>query len=493
VSPVSRQPGGLRAHLLKLVSHSAIYGAADVFTNVISFLLMPLFTRCLSTAEYGSLALLLVFSTAAKIVFRLGLDGAFFRVHYDQTTELEQRRLAGTVALFAAGFGTLLFVAVAAGRGPLTRLLFRTEAPPDTWVLLVAADVFLGVFAFVPLNLLRIHDRPGLFSAYSASRNGLNLVLKVVLVVRGFGIPGVLWSDVIATAAFSAALLPILRRNAAWSFSTRLLRDVLAFGLPKVPHGVMVQVQNLADRWILEAFVSLGRIGIYQVGYTMGTAIKFALSAFAPAWEPFIYSQIHKPDAQQTLARLITYAFAVFAAVGLAVAVLGRELVHVMTAPAFHDAAPVVPVVALAYLLHGVFLLGSIGIGIRKRTGFYPLITAASATTNVVANLILIPELGILGAAWATVLSYLVMAGMGVWLSYRLYPIPFEMGRLGRITLAALAVFFLSRLAPAELWPAIGVKSLSLLGFPVLVLASGAVRPAEWAFLHGQIRRLRRT
>jgi len=493
VSPVSRQPGGLRAHLLKLVSHSAIYGAADVFTNVISFLLMPLFTRCLSTAEYGSLALLLVFSTAAKIVFRLGLDGAFFRVHYDQTTEVEQRRLAGTVALFAAGFGTLLFVAVAAGRGPLTRLLFRTETPPGTWVVLVAADVFFGVFAFVPLNLLRIHDRPGLFSAYSASRNGLNLVLKVVLVVRGFGIPGVLWSDVIATAAFSLALVPVLRRNAAWSFSPRLLRDVLAFGLPKVPHGVMVQVQNLADRWILEAFVSLGRIGIYQVGYTMGTAIKFALSAFAPAWEPFIYSQIHKPDAPQTLARLATYAFAVFVAVGLAVAVLGRELVHVMTAPAFHGAAPVVPVVALAYLLHGVFLLGSIGIGIRKRTGYYPLITAASATTNVVANLILIPELGILGAAWATVLSYLVMAGMGVWLSYRLYPIPFETGRLVRVTLAALAIFFLSRLAPAELWPAIGVKSLYLLGFPVLVLASGALRPAEWAFLHGQIQRLRRT
>jgi O-antigen/teichoic acid export membrane protein len=491
VSPAPGGPSGLRAHLRKLLSHAAIYGAADVFTNVISFLLIPLFTRVLSTSEYGVLAVLLLFGTVAKIVFRLGLDGAFFRVHYDQTTETERRRLAGTVALFAAGFGTLLFLAVVLARGPLTRSLFRQSTPPELFVVLVAADIYLGLFAFVPLNLLRIQDRPGLFSALSTARHALNLALKVVLVLQGFGVAGVLWSDVIATGAFSLVLAPVLCRNARWALSAPLLREVLGFGLPKVPHGVMVQVQNLADRWILEGFVSLGQIGIYQVGYTMGTAVKFALSAFEPAWQPFLYSQIHTPDAPRMLARLATYAFAAFVTVGLGVAVMGRELVMLMTTSDFHGAAPLVPVVTLAYVLHGVFLLGSVGIGIEKRTRYYPLITAASATTNVVANLVLIPRVGILGAAWATVLSYAVMAGLGVWLSFRLYPIPFEISRLLRIAGAAGLTYSLSWLSPENLWAAMVVKSLWLLAFPALLWMSGALRPAEREWLLERWRRRR--
>ena len=70
-------------HLRKLAAHSAVYGAADVFQSLVNLLLVPLYTSFLSAADYGTLALLLLFGTVAKIVFRLGLDGGFFRVHYE--------------------------------------------------------------------------------------------------------------------------------------------------------------------------------------------------------------------------------------------------------------------------------------------------------------------------------------------------------------------------------------------------------------------------
>jgi len=382
--------------LRKLLAQSAIYGTADVFTNVVSFLLLPLFTRFLSPADYGVLGVLLLFSAMAKILFRMGLDGAFFRVHYDQKGETGQRRLAGTVALFAAGAGSLLLGGVVLWAGPLTRLLFSPASPPESWVVLAAADIYLGVFAFIPLNLLRIQDRPGLFSAFSVTRHTLHIGLKVVLVVRGWGVPGILWSNVIATGVFSLALLPILVRHASLRFSPQLLRETLRFGLPKVPHGVMIQVQNLIDRRLLLAFVDLSQVGVYHAGYMIGTAVKFALSAFEPAWQPFVYAQLRKPDAATTLARIVTYAFASFVSVGLGVAVLSRELVQLMTAPEFHAAAGIVPVVTLAYVLHGTFLLTSIGIAIRKKTGYYPFITAIAATCNISANLLLIPRIGMM-------------------------------------------------------------------------------------------------
>lgn len=477
------RPSLLR-HLGRLAAHSAVYGAADVFTTVVNLLLVPLYTTYLGATEYGHLALLLLFSTAAKIVFRLGLDAGFFRVHYDMATDADRRRLAGTVALFAAGAASVLMAAVAAFRGPLTRA-FLGASVPESWIVLAAADVYAGTFAFVPLALLRIQDRPRLFSALSVVRHTVNIALKVVLVSRGLGIAGILWSDLLATCAFALVLAPILARNAALAFSPPLLREVLAFALPKVPHGVLVQVLNLADRKILDLFVTRAEVGLYQMGYTFGGGVKFALSAFEPAWGPFVYARAREEGGAATLGRVATYAFAAFTAAALGVAVLGPDLLRLMTPnnPAFHAAAPIVPVVAFAYFFHGVFLLTSIGIGIARAARYYPIVTAAAAATNVAANFVLIPRAGAIGAAWATVLAYAVMAALGFAFSRRVFPIPFEGGRLLRLSAAAGLAWAAASLVGGEgMWPATG-RATALFAYPAAAWALGTLRADERQWL----------
>jgi O-antigen/teichoic acid export membrane protein len=416
----------------------------------------------------------------AKVVFRLGLDAGFFRIHYELKTEAERRALAGTVSLFAGAIGAGLFAVVAAGASPLTAWLFGSTAAPRSWVVLVAGDVAVGTLAFVPLALLRIQDRPGLFSTFSATRHTVNIVLKVMLVRSGWGVAGILWSDLAATAVFSLALLPILVRNAAPAFSSTLLAQALRFGIPKVPHGLLLQVQNLADRKILDLFVTRGEVGLYQMGYNFGQGVKFATSAFEPAWGPFVYAQLGHPEAKRTLARVATHVFAFFAGATLAVAVLGGDLLALLTPgnPAFRAAAPVIPVVALAYLLHGVFLLTSIGIGIEKKARYYPVITGAAAAANVAANFALIPRLGMMGAAWATVLSYAVMAALGFTISRRLFPIPFEGGRWLSAAATAAALYGLSALAPASLATRLAFE-LALLAAYALIVVATAFRSRE--------------
>jgi O-antigen/teichoic acid export membrane protein len=219
-------------------------------------------------------------------------------------------------------------------------------------------------------------------------------------------------------------------------------------------------------------------VGIYQLAYTFGSTVKFPLSAFEPAWQPFVYSQARRPEAPALLARVVTYAFAAFLAVSLAVAVLGGDVLVLMTPrnPAFWSGAGIVPVVALAYAFHGVFLLGSIGIGIEKRARYYPMITAAAAVTNVAFNFLLIPRWGIFGAAWATVFSYAVMAGLGLFLSRRLYPVPFETARLAALVAAAGIVYALSLLAPMERTRGLAVKLALVAAFPAVVAATGLLR-----------------
>jgi O-antigen/teichoic acid export membrane protein len=476
----------LRGHLRQLTSHSAIYGSADVVSQVVNLLLTPLYVAILTPEDFGILAILILFAAVAKIVFRMGLEAGFFRIYYDMRTTAERQALAGTIVIFTTTAGGVLLSGLIIGAPAIALSLFGEIQPHlAAYAILAATDVYLGSFLFIPLSLLRIQERPARFALLVGARNVLNTALKVALVIGGWGVAGVLASDVAATAALALVLTPILGQHARLALTWKHLRTALAFGLPKAPHGVLVQILNLADRRILGAFHGLSTTGLYDKGYALGAGVKFILSAFEPAWQPFVYSQIARREAPHVFARVATYIWAAFIAASLVVAVFGRELLiaFTFTNPAFWVAAPIVPAIACAYLLHGAFLLTSIGISIEKKARFYPLITAVSAAVNLSVNFALIPRWGMMGAAWATVVSYGVMAAFGCWISHRLYPIPFEWSRWLKLTTSAAVVFALSRLAPDGFIASMVAKTMLLATFPMLLFCLGFLGEDERRYL----------
>ena len=172
-------------------------------------------------------------------------------------------------------------------------------------------------------------------------------------------------------------------------------------------------------------------------------------------------------------------------------AVLGRELLTLMTPRGRSSAPPrpVIPVVALAYLLHGVFLLTSVGIGIGTARALLPDgHRRPRPPSTSAANFALIPRFGMMGAAWATVASYAVMAGAGCALSQRLYPMPFEAARMARDRAAGRRwPSPRDDGRPQSLWPALAWKAV-----PLLALRGGGVRggaPAAAGEHGGLIRR----
>jgi O-antigen/teichoic acid export membrane protein len=412
-----------------------------------------------------------------------------------------------------------LFLALVTAAPWATRLLFGERAAvAPLLVILVSTDVYLGTFLFVPLAMLRIQGRAGRFATLTTVRNIANTILKVSFLYVGWGVPGVILSDVCATALLVLLLLPTLLSSASFHWRWPAVRASLAFGLPKVPHGLLVQVLNLADRKILEHFHGLRLTGIYDRGYTLGAGVKFLGNAFEPAWQPFLYDRVRRPRAPELLAGLTTYVWAAFVTAALLVATFGRELLvaFTFTNPKFWPGAPVVPVIALAYLCHGAFLLTSVGIAIEKKARYYPVITAVAATVNVTGCWLLIPRWPMMGAAAVTAISFIVMAGMGFRISRRLYPIPYEYGRMARLLVAGAAAFalamiaarwvplggewavrhslhdFVFRLVPGFLLPAVLVKGVAVLAFPLLVLGMGTARPEELARLSALVRKVLR-
>ncbi len=482
----------IHTELKKLAQHSAIYGVADVVPYLINFLLLPVFTSYLSPANYGALGILLLFGVLTKILFRSGLDAGFFRIYYEQKTDQDAKLLATTLFATAFAISATLATLCAVFAGPLSRWLLGDELSQSqiaTWVVLVAADTLLNTFAFVPMNLFRMQEKPKSFTLMTLFRSFVNIGLKVTFVVSGWGVAGVLWADVAASLVFVLALSPTLVRNLAPGFSVPMLRSAAAFGLPKVPHGLAHQILNLSDRKLIELFLALSASGLYHIGYMMGTGVKFFLSAFELAWGPYVYAHLEKPDAARTLARLATYAFATLVGCGLLNAVFGRELLFLMAKPEFHATYPVIPIVVLAYMTQGLYALTSIGIGISKKTTYFPVMTLSAAVVNVALNILWIPRFGVEGAAWATVAGYGLMAVMGIYFGNKHYPIPFEWSRLARIAMAAALAYVVSTTAPFEWQRAIPIKLGASLVFPAALFVLGFFRHDEIEWLKDRLKK----
>ena len=152
-------PTGVRAALRKLVGASAVYGLGSVLVRGLAFLLLPVYTRHLTPAEYGIVALAVTCTVVLGLVYPLGLRGAVSRTWYDDATLGERRERVGT--LWIAMLLAAAAMALALDRtGPGLAAALLPDVPFHPYLRLAVWTAFLGVLGIVPLVLLQAQERP---------------------------------------------------------------------------------------------------------------------------------------------------------------------------------------------------------------------------------------------------------------------------------------------------------------------------------------------
>jgi O-antigen/teichoic acid export membrane protein len=441
-----------------LFRNLAIYGLGDVATSVVSLLLLPVYTHYLTPSDYGVIAMLLTIEAIAKVAFRWGVDTAFMRLYYDCVDHAARQRLASTIFFFlVVANGSLL----AGGLMSADWLSARLFGASDRALLisLVIANTFIAGFFFIPLQVLRIGERSGQFIGLVFARSAGTLVMRLVLVIgAGMGVLGVVLADIVVTLVFTPIVgiwfAPLLRPI----FSRAVIRDALGFGLPRIPHSIANQAISLADRYFLNAHGTLRDVGLYSIGASFGLAPKLFLSAFEAAWTPFFLGAMRERDAKHIYRVVSTYVLAVPALLVAALSAMAPDLVRLTTTRDFHEAAAVTPWIALGVMFQGVYLVGSIGLVITKRTMLYPIATGTAAAVSLVGYALLIPRYGLVGAAWANALAYGTLAAVTVAISLRLYPIRYEWSRLARIAAAGIVGYMAAQsTVPSSVAPLAGL------------------------------------
>jgi len=303
------------------------------------------------------------------------------------------------------------------------------------------------------------------------------------IVFAGKGLAGIVYSEVIREGLLMIVFHFTIRSHLARRFSKQKLKEMLAFGLPKVPGGISFLVLSASDRYFLEHYSTPTELGLYSIGYRLaGLLGDFAIQPFLQTW-PTMYFPLAKdsPDeGKGILGRFMTYFLVVVGFMALGICVFVEPLLRIMADPKFAGAVTVVPLVVLALVFSGVYRVLIVGINIKKKTIFIPMMVGGAAVLNIFFNALLIPRWGMMGAAWATVFSYIAMCTAAYIIDHHFFPIQYERGRIVRVVLALASTFTVSRLVtPEHLLGQIAAGLSMMLLYPATLGVLGFYTEAE--------------
>ncbi len=478
--------------ILTLGRHTVVYGLGSVATRLLGFLLIPVYTRYMTPADYGVMAICTTSLAVLKIIATAGVPSAMFRSYLlASRSEADRERVVGTSLLVMLALALPLTAGLVLGREPLGRLLFG-DGGRSGFVVLIAAVTLLYVVQAARDAHFRMHDQSHRYALFTLLAFALNLAAALYLVVgRGQGAWGAVLASVLATAVMAALFLPWAVGRIRCGPSRAVVDDLLSFGLPLIPAALALWVMNLSDIHIVRYFHGEAATGLYNLGYRFGLGIYILTSAFKLAFPKLMFSEADKPGAAALFSRLATYHAAGLGFICLGVSLFAPEIILVADAR-FHAAWPVIPLAVFAYYFFGLVSILEVGLDIHKKTGVLAALFVGGAAFNVGLNLLLVPRYGMLAAAATTLATYVLLPAAVHLASNRYFPVRLEWGRLARVGIGLAGAGGLALLTgPLSLAAAVGVKLALLLAFPLFLLATRFATPEEMEKIRAAWRRRR--
>jgi O-antigen/teichoic acid export membrane protein len=468
-------------YLRRLATTGAAYTAASIVSKLIAVALLPLYTRYLTPGDYGAAEVMFAAVVSASIVVRLGLIEALLRFYYRDDEDPARVVSSSFAALFwLATVAALIALPFA---GPISDALLNQSAPDlarisigGLWVLTMSEYL---------LTLFRLEERAKAFFV-TTMLSVLGAIGLTAILVVGLeeGARGLLIGSYASGAVVVLALIFVHRRRLSLRFERPLLRRLIRFGLPTMPAELSLYGLNFVDRIIIVHAAGLPEAGLYSLAVKFAQGVNVLVRGFQLAWPPLAYSIRDDDEARRVYATVVTLFVAGCAFVVTGMWLLSRWIVRALAAPEFFASYKAIGLLATATMLYALYMVLVVILGRTGRTEFNFPATAAALAANIALNLALVPPLGIVGAGIALVASYIVVLALMYVFTQRLFPVPYEWGRLLRVLAVSAALVGLGELLlPTEGFVGLVLRLLFALAYPLVLVATGFFTQGERRWL----------
>ena len=468
---------------LKLLGkQSLIYGVGHVAVRGVTFLLLPLYTNVFSLQDYGVISLAYTFLGFMGIVLNYGLDASLLK-HYVPADKSERTSIL-TTAYFSFFLTTLVFsLLFFLFRSQVGTLLFGDANPEIAG--LIAVILFLDTLWSIHVLILRAEGRAYKFTSVNFFNVIITLTLNLIFVLKfQWGILGVLLSNAITSFIIFTTTFPIIFQRISLSkLSWIQWKKLMHFGLPFLPSGIFAMILELSDRYILRYITDVGTVGLYNAGYKLGMLMMLVVMGFNMAWQPFFLKK--EVQDRDYIARVTTITLAVLSFLFILILLWTDSIVTLnigsfsLIGAEYWSATKIVSLIALAYIFHAAYLLQLPGVYLLEKPYWIPWIRGVVAVSNIALNFLLIPYYGIMGAATATCISFLLMAVLLFVVNKRFFLVKYEWNK---ILIICSTVFFIWLLQSTYELNII-VKLLFTVVFPFSLIQFGVVNLKSIFFL----------
>jgi len=402
----------------------AIYLGSSVINKAIPFLLLPILTKYLTPEEYGILALYQVMISFVMPFIGMGMQNNITRNFFSQSKEFIAKIVFNILVVL-----TITTVVVTTILSIYLILGGNHFSIPVRWIYALPIMAFMGLINDCNLTILRNSKKPLIYGAFEISKTIIDLSLTILLiVVYSFSWEGRAIGMLVSTVIIGG--LSIFRM---WENGYLLIKvdksqinEIFRISLPLIPHALGGVIMAVGDRIIIDQMVGTAEMGIYTVGYQFGMIMTLITTAFNQTWGPWMYELLaQNNEASKNKIIKATYMVCFgFIVLAILITIVSYFLLPVMTTKEYHGAFVHVIWIALGYAFFGMYtLVFPYGVHVGK-TSYLGIVTFSAAFINIGANFVLIKLNGPVGAAQATLISYMFMFVTVWWYSNKLYPMP---------------------------------------------------------------------
>lgn len=432
--------------LKKLGSDSIIYGLGGILSKSLSFFLLPVYTRIFSLNVYGKIEMLTIISSFLSAFLVMGMDSAqsmyFYKVKKDG--HLEQAKIVTSILQWRIIWGSVIVLLATIVSPLLNEWFFLGQLSWDVFAIAFSGSLFAQVMR-QSVDVMRLLYRPWGYIAISLAQTVLSagLILVFVLLFNqgllGFFLGATIASFLMAIFGWVSIRSYCKFDRIYWNFWPMLLR----FGLPFLPSGLAIYFMNTADRWFVQYYHGEEALGLFAVAAKFCMLLTLGVETFRQAWWPIAMEAIHEQDGPAVF-RMIARLYMGIACAGIVVLTfLSPWLVRWFTGAVFHDAWPIVGVLAWQAVFYGFFLIVSAGIWKAEKTYLNLPLMGGAAVLGLILNQLFVPTFGAIGAALATALTYFVWVVATLLVSNRFWKVAFQnILMLSQVAVAVIYIIF---------------------------------------------------
>ena len=458
-----------------MIKPTIIYGLTSLLPALLGFILLPLYSKYLTTAEFGIIAAMGVLNGVISVFSNLALDRAAFRFYFENNDISERKKVLGTFFLGSIGISIIFFLVLIASKPLLILAYPETDFYPYYFLTIVI--VCLSVIDVFVTGYFRVSEKPRLYMLMIFMTVSLQAgLIYYFVIVRKEGALGQLHGLLFSTLTLLPIYLLIAYKSFAFSFNWTLFKQGLSFSWPFIPTLMIAWILNWSDSVFIAHYASMSEVGLYAMAYKISMAFFMVTGAFSIAYQPVFFrkaNEANQDTARKNIYSIIHVASRAFIACGFLLALFSEDIVRLLLDEKYNEIHFIIRILLLSHVLAAIMGISSNMYYLQsKKSKLQLAVVSISAFVNLLLNYLLVPKYGMYGASVATVLSIIVLTFMHYSYSRTCYFIEIYWWKLSLLIGIAVFIILFFQTYIEGLWLSLPLKILFLLVLTLGVLRS---------------------